>query len=469
MRWFSVRRAKEKDKDKGFELEKETVYSLGRVYHRKQLGMVVVDQIHDEDTSFYTVARQMKDGGLDITVSSDYVTGMEVGLKPVPFEDVLCKLPSQPSEYESVEALWSGMEDYWRDHIAGLSDIQIMVSAGFDLATWISELFEYYAFLAYLGPSGSGKSHSLKVHYRLARRALLIVNPSPAVIYRTIEEYKPTTFLVNETDLLAKGMTPEVENILLSGDEAGIPVARVEYDKLGRSYVKAFHHEGFKAFAGTVAFGQTMSNRIVAFFMTKAKPKFRRWDETRAERLRSQALMFRLRILFSADARVRWMKRIDELLVELNLENPRVENIVEPFLWLALESHNPKRLEQVMLFARELDSKRSEAEKTSIDAMVIMAIATLPDNMVTDGKFTTESVTDKLNATRREREWFSTDEVGRLIARFGFEETRVGGSGLRGYRWDDRILDTWAKRFGIIRSTKDKVNDKDWVGKQRQP
>ena len=163
------------------------------------------------------------------------------------------------------------------------------------------------------------------------------------------------------------------------------------------------------------------------------------------------------------------MKRIDELLVELNLENPRVENIVEPFLWLALESHNPKRLEQVMLFARELDSKRSEAEKTSIDAMVIMAIATLPDNMVTDGKFTTESVTDKLNATRREREWFSTDEVGRLIARFGFEETRVGGSGLRGYRWDERILDTWAKRFGIIRSTKDKVNDKDWVSKQRQP
>lgn len=138
------------------------------------------------------------------------------------------------------------------------------------------------------------------------------------------------------------------------------------------------------------------------------------------------------------------MKRIDELLVEMGLENPRVENIAEPFLWLALESHNPKRLEEVMLFARELDSRRSEAEKISIDAAVISAITTLPDNLIIGGKFTTDSITDRLNENRKEREWFSTKEVGRLTGRFGFEESRVGAAGLRGTRWDQSIIETWA-------------------------
>ncbi len=425
-------------------MTRRTQHSAGSVF-----GDIVFEEIIENNLPYFAIGQRSKEAGFEYrTRMSIQGDDKDAWIEPLPFNEICWRLPSTPKAYESLDRLWTDFEEYYLSHVHFVNRQDALVSAGFDLATWIHELFEYYTWLAYLGAKGSGKTLSLKVHEHLCYRGFLLSNPTVATVFRIADEFQ-TTLLVNETDLLAKGMEPELENMLLSTNERDIKIPRVEGEGSSRK-VKMYQPGGFRCFAGTVHFGDTLADRTIPVYMSKGRAESLRLDVKKAEQLRSQALMFRLRTLTNNDSSTKWRKRIDDELLR-RLENPRLGDIIEPLYWLALESQSSDRINQILDVAKELDGYRKESEATSLDAQVIAVIASLPDKDVNNGKFATETVRDVFNLLKPEREHFKTQTIGRIIAKFGFRTCLVDNQGRRisGFYYDSKIIQREAKRFGI--------------------
>ena len=103
-------------------------------------------------------------------------------------------------------------------------------------------LFEATPYLMITAPtSEAGKSQIFKVARRLVRTPFVVVNPSPAAIFRGIDGRQPT-LLIDESDLLIE--SKQLKMILNSGFEPGTPVARA-----GKEY-STYCPKAFSGIAG---------------------------------------------------------------------------------------------------------------------------------------------------------------------------------------------------------------------------
>jgi hypothetical protein len=99
------------------------------------------------------------------------------------------------------------------------------VIATWSVATYFHPLFLTFPRLALSGERESGKSKVLTILQATAWNALLMLNPTPAVLFRLVHEHKPT-LLLDEVEGLAKDDAREVLAIVNSGYKAGATVPR---------------------------------------------------------------------------------------------------------------------------------------------------------------------------------------------------------------------------------------------------
>ena len=114
-------------------------------------------------------------------------------------------------------------------------------------------LFEATPYLMITAPtSEAGKSQVFKVARRLVRAPFVVVDPSPAAIFRGIDGRQPT-LLIDESDLLVE--SKQLKMILNSGFEPGTPVARA-----GKEYSTYCP----KAFSGIAGDRQPLTNSTLS-------------------------------------------------------------------------------------------------------------------------------------------------------------------------------------------------------------
>jgi hypothetical protein len=119
----------------------------------------------------------------------------------------------------TMDAFNAAMEFPHRAHSALL--------ATWSVSTYLHPLFLSFPRLALSGEREAGKSKVLDVLHETAWMALLMLSPTPAVLFRLVATWRPT-LLLDEMEGLARDDKHEVIAILNSGYRAGATVPRVE-------------------------------------------------------------------------------------------------------------------------------------------------------------------------------------------------------------------------------------------------
>jgi hypothetical protein len=95
------------------------------------------------------------------------------------------------------------------------------------VATYFHPLFLTFPRLSLSGEREAGKSKLLALLHATAWNALLMVNPTPAVLFRLVQAWRPT-LLLDEVEGLSKEDARDVLAIVNSGYKRGATVARCE-------------------------------------------------------------------------------------------------------------------------------------------------------------------------------------------------------------------------------------------------
>ena len=107
------------------------------------------------------------------------------------------------------------------------------VLAVWALATYFYPVFLSFPRLALSGEKESGKSKVLGVLRETAWNAMLMVSPTPAVLFRLVHEFRPT-LLLDEMEGLSGDDARDILGILNSGYKAGGAVPRCEGERTKR-------------------------------------------------------------------------------------------------------------------------------------------------------------------------------------------------------------------------------------------
>ncbi|HEV2381817.1 MAG TPA: DUF3631 domain-containing protein [Terriglobia bacterium] len=140
-------------------------------------------------------------------------------------------------------------------------------------ATHVFEVFQHFPYLAILSAvKGCGKTRLLQVCECLCRTPMRFAFPSAAVLYRTIEERKPT-LLLDEVENLNNPRSEtakDIRAILNAGFEAGGSVPRIG----GKRFDKVQHFSVFcpKAFAAIGNLPETVAHRSIIVRMQRQRP-----------------------------------------------------------------------------------------------------------------------------------------------------------------------------------------------------
>lgn len=105
--------------------------------------------------------------------------------------------------------------------------------AVWSILSYLFPLFLAFSRLYLLGERESGKSKLMMLLRAIAWNALLMLNPTPAVLFRLVHEFKPT-LLLDESEGLSKDDARDVRSIVNSGYKHGGTVPRCEGEKVRR-------------------------------------------------------------------------------------------------------------------------------------------------------------------------------------------------------------------------------------------
>lgn len=140
------------------------------------------------------------------------------------------------------------------------------VIALWSVGTYLFPAFPAYPYLQLTGEKGSGKSKVQDILNCVAFNALLVVDPTPAVIYRLIHCLKPT-LLIDEVEGLNDEYANTIRAILNAGYKPGSHVPRCGGES--NDELKFFDVYGPKCLSGIKGLGDTTEDRCITVVMSK--------------------------------------------------------------------------------------------------------------------------------------------------------------------------------------------------------
>jgi hypothetical protein len=139
------------------------------------------------------------------------------------------------------------------------------------VATWAVAGYFHPLFLSFprlqlVGERGSGKSKLLALLHATAWNASLMVAPTPAVLYRLVQETRPT-MLLDECEALDKDDRKEIFAVVNSGYKQGASVPRCEGDRTKR--VEFYEVYAPMALASIRGLNATTEDRAITMVMQR--------------------------------------------------------------------------------------------------------------------------------------------------------------------------------------------------------
>jgi len=171
--------------------------------------------------------------------------------------------------------------------------------------------------------------------------------------------------------------------------------------------------------------------------MTKAsRPIKFLLDNEKAAELRTQLLLWRLDGFDGFDG---FPRDVPE---ELKFANGR---FVEKYFPLYMVANDGR--ENIIQHAKKTHELEILEEWSTNEAEITSILKNLTPK-IKGGRFATKDVTDIFNSTRNKQDQWKTNSIGLVISRLGFHKARTV-EGLRGYIWDQNVLNHNLRRYGL--------------------
>lgn len=306
----------------------------------------------------------------------------------------------------------------------------------YTMASYVPEIFNAVPLLCFIGPKDSGKTRALEVLWQLAYRAILSPSFSSAGLFRTIQMFGPTLCL-DEAEIYGNEQKAEAIAIINAGYRRGQFIIRANKESGG---IECFNCFGFKALASTNIFVPTIESRAIIVNMRKNVrdiPLF--LDYEKASALRLMLLLYRFNILRNKMA---VLADTETVLSYLPIRHGRIAELFYPLIAVAPSEELKKEMSKL---AKEIHGKRLEEEKASREAEIVEVLLSLRDE-VEGGKLRIQTVTEKFNEGKPEKQQWKPESIGRWLKRLGFAPTRIA-KGQRGIFYDLQLLDYLTKRY----------------------
>lgn len=162
---------------------------------------------------------------------------------------------------ESLALLIDNLRDLVWFERRGTDILVALWSAG----TYLFEGFPTYPYLFLNGEKGVGKSKVQDIIECVAFNSVKVVDPSPALIFRLVNQLRPT-LLIDEAEKLDREASRELRSIINAGYKRGAVVPRVEGES---RVIKFFNTYCPKALAGIHGLGSVTEDRCITIVMTK--------------------------------------------------------------------------------------------------------------------------------------------------------------------------------------------------------
>ena len=341
------------------------------------------------------------------------------------------------------------------------------------IGTYLHPLFDAFPMVLLCGPKNSGKTRTLQVASLLAFNARLQGDPTPATVFRIIDEERPTLIFDEMEWLSRRDMQSQLSSILKFGYKPGCKVPRCAFDARGNAFVVDFDAYCPKLFANIHGLEDVLGDRAITFYQRRKTAEDRIETASPSEddpvwaRLRHELYVFTL---------THW-QTVRELVPtgDLPIEN-RIRELFTGVLALArfFEDHAgiAGLYDEMLTLASEKAAEKRETDREfNHETILIQALVSI---VTQDGWYPLSDVIRELQNFFTDRtDWISDVWVGRALLRIGIGKAE----GTRQRRWvhdgnlnrkylthcfiTRREIETLARQYGVSYTPMSPMTEED--------
>jgi len=349
-----------------------------------------------------------------------------------PYPDLPFGLPRAPERIGPDPTLWEETREFIKAHFDHLDErVYDIMTAAVAWSYFYRDVKGSTPYLLFLGPWRSGKTRALETLEALCYRAVRVVDPSEASLFRTVELFRPT-LLIDEAQIV----DGNVRAIMASAYRYGAKVARViDPEAKGLEGIRFFSTFSFIIYASREEPpGDILSRSIVINCEKNARPLARRIDEAKALELRTRWLAQRLR----------YFGKIEVRFDEFKSEDGRLQELFSPLLVMARTFGGARAVEAIESYGRTTEESLRAYEADTDEAEFIRAVVDLVEN--SDG-----DVPEVIFASDvAERLGWTPHKAGRVASALGFKRYNAGKR--RGWKVDLNLIERYKLRYGLALS-----------------
>ncbi len=366
---------------------------------------------------------------------------------------------------EDTEDILADVESFLKRFVV-LPEVAYLVVAVWCLATHLAAEFAVFPYLNLNSPEKRcGKTRVLEVLELLCARPYLGVAPSPAALFRSMQDCP--TLLLDEVDQIFKSRAAPSESqqalvaILNAGYKRGATVLRCD----GPSHQpRKFPVFGPKAFASIGPLPGTISDRSIDIRMQR-KPAKQKVERFLGSRMEPEARPFRERIARWAAANSNDIRRVYEKMPDLEFISDRDAEI-----WLVLFAvcsvAGPERMQDLQQAAKTLCDVKDAADgddSTSLHLLRDIREVWPRDKTVVFTIELLECLFKLEESPWRDYDW-SDRKMARTLRGYGIASrtVRVEDNTRKGYVRSD-FEDAWTRYLSPLPSTSGPVKEESSV------
>jgi hypothetical protein len=348
-----------------------------------------------------------------------------------PYPHLPFALPRASESLDVDPELWRDTKSFVMEYFDAPDErVYDVIVAGVAWSYFYREIRKSTPYLLFLGPWRSGKTRALEVFTALGHRALQVVDPSEASIFRIIEEFKPL-LVIDEANVL----DPNILAILAAAYRYGAVIPRVVDPDKGLDGIRMFHVFAFVVYASREQPRDDIFSRSVTVFCEKAVRQTKKLiDEERAAALRTRWFAQRLRLY----------NQVRVTFAEFESEDGRMQELFSPLIVMSRLFGDPEAERNIVSYGREIETRVRALETTSEEAEVVEAVIKAIEERARDAPeyLLNSEIINHLNS-----EW-EPRKLGKLMTRLGFRKVKLAG-GVRGYLIDYRLLARLVRRYEV--------------------
>lgn len=344
--------------------------------------------------------------------------------------------------YDSQATLFAEVKAFIHCYLELPADFED-IAALYVLLTWVYEFAPSTPYLRVIGDWGSGKTRFLQVEGSVCFRPIFASGATtPSPIFRILDKFQGTLVL-DEADFKDSSSWVEMIKILNNGYRPGMPVLRAEKED-GKWYPHGFRVFGPKLIATRSPFkDEALESRcFTAEMMPLTRddiprvlpPSF----EEEVQELRSKLLTFRLANLLRLKGRT-----FGNELIEPNLQ-PRLQEILIPLK--VMINGDAAMSESLTAFVHRLQETLFSRRRESPAGRVLAALIELYEE---GRELSAKNIAEKVSEMDDDAPSLTTQKVGWLTKKLGFEKDKDSSSRRRVIRWDVERVARQATIYGI--------------------